>query len=125
MSFTYLQRKQPDVDLHRKITEQKKELTEEYQENRSCYDKDLEKYNGLIKKLDSHKVDTIEYKNIVVDIEFYLSKLKADNYAISSSTAVDDSGPPSKKIVKEKVVKEKVVKEPKVKMPKPPKLIIR
>ena len=135
MSFVYLPRKQPDVELHRKLLVNKKELNDEYQDKRSCYDKDLEKYNGLIKKLDSNKVDTIEYKNIVVDIEFYLNKLKTDKYTVSDvDVDVDDDDvvkPPSKqKVVKEKVVKEKVVKEPKVKEkvvkePKAPRIVIK
>lgn len=72
----YLPRKQEDVDLQRKLNKDKRELTKEYQEKRSDYDKDLEVYNKLIRKLDGLVENSIEYKNTMTDIDFYLAKLQ-------------------------------------------------
>jgi 2C-methyl-D-erythritol 2,4-cyclodiphosphate synthase len=78
MNFVYFNRKAEDIDLHRKLTKDKRDLGKVYNEKRSNYDKNLTEYNKLIRKLDNLKDNSLEYKNTKVDIEVYAEKLKND-----------------------------------------------
>ncbi len=43
--FVHFQRKQEDIDLFKKLQHDKRELVSEFNDKRSSYDVDLEKYN--------------------------------------------------------------------------------
>jgi hypothetical protein len=91
MSFVYLPRKQEDVDLQHKLIKGKRELTKEYQDKRSDYDKDLELYNKFIRKLDGYSEGSIEHKNLLTDIDVYLAKLQTKDTKSKDDTKKDDT----------------------------------
>ena len=116
MSFTYLARKKEDIDLQRELNKGKRELTKEYQEKRSDYDKDLEVYNKLIRKLDGQVENTLEYKNTLTDIDFYLGKLQKKSDVVIDIPEVvidipDDDLPMVKPKAKRVQKKKEVVKD--------------
>jgi hypothetical protein len=90
MSFVYFARKPEDVKHYKEFIGNKKDLSEKYNEKRSEYDKVLEKYSNLLKKLDVFPKDSIEHKNLIVDLETLQTQLKEDKF-IKTNTL--DFGP--------------------------------
>jgi hypothetical protein len=95
MSFIYFTRKPEDIAEYKKFMSAKKGLMDDYNSKRSDYDKTLEKYSGLLKKLDSFPKDSIEHNNLVVELTGLQTILKDDkpkvnDVVVPSSTAVDD-----------------------------------
>ena len=78
MSFVYFVRKPEDVKNFKEFQLKKKELSEEYNKKRSDYDKSLEKYCCLLKKLDVLQKDSIEHKALIVDLETLSTQLKEE-----------------------------------------------
>jgi hypothetical protein len=111
MSFVYLPRKQEDIDLHRKLTKDKRVLTKEYQDKRSDYDKDLESYNKLIRKLDGYDEGSLEHKNCLTDIDVYLAKLQPKPHVVIDIPDDTDDKPTVKPKVKRVPKKKEEVKE--------------
>jgi hypothetical protein len=109
MSFVYFQRKQEDIDLFKKLQHDKRELVSEFNDKRSSYDVDLEKYNLLLRKLDKLRVGSDEHKACVSELEGLVNKLK-------SVEKKEDSTKSNEPIV-EKVVKAKAKRQPIKKQP--------
>lgn len=80
MSFVYFARKPDDVKVYKQFINDKKDLSAKYNDKRSEYDRVLEKYSGLLKKLDTFPKDSIEHKNLIVDLETLQSQLKEDKF---------------------------------------------
>ena len=80
MSFLYFARKHNDVKEYKQFIAEKKDLSAKYNEKRSEYDKVLEKYSCLLKKLDVFPKDSIEHKNLIVDLETLQTQLKEDKF---------------------------------------------
>ena len=80
MSFVYFARKPDDVKVYKQFINDKKDLSAKYNDKRSEYDRVLEKYSGLLKKLDTFPKDSVEHKNLIVDLETLQSQLKEDKF---------------------------------------------
>jgi hypothetical protein len=89
MSFVYYTRKPEDVKAFKEFQMKRKDLMEEYNKVRTDYDKSLEKYSCLLKKLDNVQKDSIEHKALIVDLET-LSKLLCSENVVSKSKAVNN-----------------------------------
>ena len=86
--FVYYTRKPEDVKIFKEFQSNKKDLVEEYNGKRSDYDKTLEKYSCLLKKLDTFPKDSVEHKALIVDLETLANKLNNTTKTVVSDIPV-------------------------------------
>lgn len=110
MSFVYFQRKQEDIDLFKKLQHDKRELVSEFNDKRSSYDVDLEKYNLSLRKLDKLRVGSDEHKACVAELEALVAKLKSVVEKKEDSTKSTE--PIVEKVVKAKAKRQSIKKQP-------------
>lgn len=109
MSFVYFQRKQEDIDLFKKLQHDKRELVSEFNDKRSSYDVDLEKYNLSLRKLDKLRVGSDEHKACVSELENLVNKLKSVEKKEDSTKSTE---PIVEKVVKAKAKRQPIKKQP-------------
>jgi len=113
--FVHFQRKQEDIDLFKKLQHDKRELVSEFNDKRSSYDVDLEKYNLSLRKLDKLRVGSDEHKACVSELEGLVAKLKS---VVEKKEDTTKSTEPIEPIVDEKVKpKPKKFRQPAKKRP--------